>query len=42
MHTWVGGWNWIWMAPMMGFWVVLVGALVFLAVRPPTKPRAGS
>jgi heme/copper-type cytochrome/quinol oxidase subunit 2 len=44
MHTWVDGWDWLWMTLMMGFWLVVLGAVIFIAVRlaqrPPTKPRA--
>jgi len=46
MHAWIDGWDWVWMTFMMGFWVVLLGAVVYVAVRlaqrPPTKPNAGS
>jgi len=46
MHTWVDGSDWIWMSLMMGFWVVLLAGVVYIAVRlaqrPPTKPRADS
>jgi len=46
MHGWMDGWDWVWMTFMMGFWVVLLGAVVYIAVRlaqrPPTKPRSGS
>lgn len=46
MHTWMDGTDWIWMTLMMSFWVVLLGAVVYVAVRlaqrPPTKPRADS
>ena len=27
------GWDWAWMAPMMLFWVVVIGAVVYAAVR---------
>jgi hypothetical protein len=27
------GWSWFWMAFMMAFWVVLIGAVVAIAVR---------
>jgi hypothetical protein len=27
------GWDWIWMTFMMGFWVVVLALLVFIAVR---------
>lgn len=46
MHGSVDGWDWLWMTLMMGFWVVALGVVVFLAVRltqrPPTKPGASS
>jgi len=42
MHAWMDGWDWVWMTFMMGFWVILIGAVVYIAVRlaqqPPTKP----
>ena len=28
-----GGWDWYWMVPMMVFWIVLIGAVVYAAVR---------
>ena len=44
MHASIDGWDWLWMTLMMSFWVVLLVAVVFLAVRlaqrPPTKPSA--
>jgi heme/copper-type cytochrome/quinol oxidase subunit 2 len=46
MHAWMDGSDWIWMTLMMGLWLVLLGAVVYIAVRlaqrPPTKPRADS
>jgi heme/copper-type cytochrome/quinol oxidase subunit 2 len=46
MHAWMDGWDWFWMTLMMGFWVVVLGAVIYIAVRlaqrPPTKPRADS
>ena len=33
MHTWVEGWDWLWMTLMMGFWLVVLGAVIFIAVR---------
>jgi hypothetical protein len=45
MH-WMDGWDWLWMTLMMGFWLVFLGAVIFIAVRlaqrPPSKPRAES
>jgi hypothetical protein len=46
MHTWVNGWDWLWMTLMMGFWLVVLGAVIYIAVRlahrPPTRPRVDS
>ena len=46
MHTWVNGWDWLWMTLMMGFWLVVLGAVIFIGVRlaqrPPSKPTAES
>lgn len=46
MHMWMDGWDWLWMTLMIGFWLVVVGAVVFVAVRvaqrPPTRPRGES
>jgi heme/copper-type cytochrome/quinol oxidase subunit 2 len=46
MHTWIDGWGWLWMTLMMGFWLVVLGAVIYIAVRlahrPPAKPRAES
>jgi hypothetical protein len=40
------GWDWLWMTLMMGFWLVLLAAVIFIAVRlaqrPSSKPRAVS
>ena len=33
MHAWIDGWGWFWMALMMALWVVLIGAVVYIAVR---------
>jgi len=30
---WHDGWDWFWMVPMMLVWIVLVGAVVYAAVR---------
>lgn len=45
MHTWIDGWDWLWMTLTMGFWLVVLGAFYIalrLGQRPPTKPRTGS
>jgi len=28
-----GGWNWFWMVPMMLLWIVVLGGVVYGAVR---------
>jgi hypothetical protein len=30
---WYNGWAWFWMVPMMLFWVLVLGAVVYAAVR---------
>jgi hypothetical protein len=30
---WYSGWAWFWMVPMMLFWVLVLGAVVYAAVR---------
>ena len=46
MHGWMDGSDWVWMTMMMGFWLVLLGAVVYIAVRlaqrPPTKSSSDS
>jgi hypothetical protein len=32
------GWDWLWMTFMMGFWVILLGVVVYLAVRLGRRP----
>lgn len=32
------GWEWLWMAPMMLLWVVLIGLAVYVAVRLAHRP----
>jgi hypothetical protein len=41
MYHWMDGWDWIWMSFMMVFWVVLLGAVVFIAVRLGQRPPGG-
>ena len=36
---WMDGWDWVWMSFMMAFWVVLLAAVVFVAVRLAQRPR---
>jgi len=35
MHTW----DWFWMGFMIVTWVVVIGVLVYVAVRPATHPH---
>jgi hypothetical protein len=35
---WMNGWDWAWMTFMMVFWVVLLGAVVYAAVRLAHRP----
>lgn len=43
MHAWIDRSDWIWMTAMMGLWLVLLGGVVYLAVRlakrPPSSPN---
>ena len=32
-HGYDDGWNWFWMIPMMLLWIVVVGVVVYAAVR---------
>lgn len=46
MHSWMDGWDWLWMSFIMSFWIVMLGVVVYIAVRlarrPPTNPKPGS
>lgn len=33
MHGYADGWDWLWMSFMMSFWIVLIGVVVYVAVR---------
>jgi hypothetical protein len=33
MMYWNDGWAWFWMIPMMLLWVLVLGAVVYAAVR---------
>jgi hypothetical protein len=33
-----GGWDWVWMTFMMGFWLIVFGAVVYVAVRLGQRP----
>ena len=38
MSHWMDAWDWLWMTLMMGFWIVLLGAVIFAAVRLAQRP----
>ena len=38
MHGWTDGWDWVWMSFMMVFWLVVLGAVVYAAVRLEQRP----
>ncbi len=38
MHGWITGWEWFWMSFMMVFWLVAIGAVVYVAVRLARRP----
>jgi len=41
MYHWVGGWGWFWMTFMTVFWVAVLGAVVYAAVRLGQRPPGG-
>ncbi len=38
MHNWMNGSDWVWMSFMMVFWIVVLGAVVYVAVRLAQRP----
>ena len=38
MHGWMNGWDWVWMSFMMVFWIAVLGAVIFAAVRLGQRP----
>ncbi len=38
MYHWMDGWGWFWMSFMMVFWIVVLGAVVYAAVRLAQRP----
>jgi hypothetical protein len=38
VHGWMDSWDWVWMSFMMVFWLVVLGAVVFAAVRLAQRP----
>jgi hypothetical protein len=45
-HHWIDSWGWFWMSFMMVFWIVVLGAVLYVAVKlakqPPTNPKSHS
>ena len=39
MYHWMDGSGWFWMTFMTVFWVALIGAVVYVAVRLGSRPR---
>ena len=39
VHGWMDGWDWVWMSSMMVFWIVVLGTVVYAAVRLAQRPR---
>lgn len=46
VYQWMDGWDWLWMSLMMAVWIVVVGVVVYVAVRlanrPPTDTKSRS
>jgi predicted secreted protein len=38
MYGYMAGWAWLWMSVIMIFWLVVLGAVIYLAVRTQTGP----
>jgi hypothetical protein len=38
VHGWMNSWDWVWMSFMMAFWIVVLGAVVYAAVRLAQRP----
>ena len=38
MHDSMYGWDWVWMTFMMVFWIAVLGAVVYAAVRLAQRP----
>ena len=38
MHMSMDGWDWLWMSFMTTFWLVLLGGVVYIAVRLAMRP----
>ena len=35
------GWDWLWMAPMMLLWILVLGVVVYIAVKLANRPPRG-
>jgi hypothetical protein len=33
LHGWMDGWDWVWMSFMIVFWLIVLGPVVYAAVR---------
>jgi len=38
MYHWMDGWGWFWMTFTTVFWIVVLGAVVYVAVRLAQRP----
>ena len=41
VYHWMDGWDWFWMSFMMIFWIVVLGLVVYVAVRLANRPPRG-
>jgi heme/copper-type cytochrome/quinol oxidase subunit 2 len=41
MYHYIDGWDWLWMTLMMGLWVVILAAVVYLVVKLSRSDRGG-
>jgi hypothetical protein len=41
MHVWMNSWDWFWMSLMMIGWLVMLGAVVYAAMRLAGRPPNG-
>jgi len=41
MYHYTDGWDWLWMTLIMGFWVVILAVVVYIAVKLAQGGRGG-
>lgn len=41
MYHWMDGWDWFWMSFVMIFWILVLGLVVYVAVRLANRPPRG-